>query len=58
MDFIIGSERAARRNSRNSVNNRADVTIDNVLCLCNAFMAATLVERSWGLTRTGAAPSR
>ena len=44
MDFIIGSERAARRNSRNSVNNRADVTIDNVLCLCNAFMAATLKE--------------
>ena len=46
--FIIGSERATRRNSRNSVSNRADVTIDNVLCLCNAFMAATPLEESRG----------
>ena len=57
MDFIIGSERAARRNKRNSVNNRADVTIDNVLCLCSAFMAAIPLGGSWGL-RAGVAASR
>ena len=39
--FMIGSERAVRRKNRNSVSSRADVTIDKVLCLCNAFMAAT-----------------
>jgi len=37
--FIIGTERATRRKNRNSVSSRAEVTIDKVLCLCNAFMA-------------------
>lgn len=38
--FIIGTERATSRKSRNSMSSRLAVTIDKVLCLCNSFMAA------------------
>lgn len=53
IDLIIGSERATRRKSRNSVSNRDEVTIDNILCLCNSFMAAVPRAGSRELTKTG-----